>query len=559
MKKYKIYMMITGLVGLGACSESILDTELLTDKVVENYYATPAEDFEALVGCYDGLQLIWTDMAIPCVGEVMSDNCFGATGNGDGRGYQALDRFDKSQSPADVNLFGGLWKNYYKAIYRCNSLIQNIDKANWKGNESLKPIYLAEARYIRAFCYFDLARLFGAVPLILNTADATQNLPRTNVEEIYKAVAEDLKYASENGMNKSFSAMADEEKGRANRWAAKALLARVYLFYTGYYGKDDLVGVVTKAQALAGLEDVITNSGYSLVGMTDNDTKVDPKADYFDLWPAAATYKASINNISIAKNSYVGENNRETVFAVKYTFTSNYNGNTDGNHWMVMNGVRGQAFGKKGYGDGWGANTVLPDLYKAFPAGDKRKAASIIAIEDEKLSFSNQKDQREYTGFYLKKYTPTCDSAGNSIAVNYGGVNFMIGQFQDYVSIRYADVLLMAVELGSANAPTYWSSVLTRAGLDPANYPINKENIFKQRRFEFVGEGIRYWDMLRYDSNLDYAANAVTITTTVKSGNVDDVVVIDGAKLKATKGLQQLPSNEITLSGGVLTQNPGWE
>ncbi len=559
MKKYKIYLMITGLVGLGACSESVLDTDLLTKKVVENFYATPAEDFEALVGCYDGLQLIGTDMAIPCVGEVMSDNCFGGTGNGDGRGYQALDRFDKSQSPADVNMFGNLWKNYYKTINRCNSLINNIDIANWKGNESLKPIYLAEARFIRAYCYFDLARLFGTVPLILNTADASQNLPRADADAIYKAIGEDLKYASENGMNKSFTGMADEEKGRANRWAAKALLARVYLFYTGYYGKADLAGVVSKAQVLAGLEDVIDNSGYSLVGMTGKDATVDPTSDYFDLWPAAATYKAASKNIPISRNSYVGENNRETVFAIKYTFTSNYNGNTDGNHWVVMNGVRGQAFGKKGYGDGWGANTVLPDLYKAFPAGDKRKEASIIALDEEKLGFTNQKDQREYTGYTLKKYTPTCDSAGNSIAVKLGGVNFMIGQYQDYVSIRYADVLLMAVELGSADASTYWASVLTRAGLDPANFPITKENIFKQRRFEFVGEGIRYWDMLRYDAGLDYAANAVSITTTLKSGNVDDNVVIDGAKLKATKGLQQIPSNEITLSGGVLTQNPGWE
>jgi len=133
----------------------------------------------------------------------------------------------------------------------------------------------------------------------------------------------------------------------------------------------------------------------------------------------------------------------------------------------------------------------------------------------------------------------------------------MIGQFQDYVAIRYADVLLMAAELGSTNAQKYFDDVRSRAGLP--SIPLTTEALREERRFEFVGEGIRFYDLLRYDYTLDYAANKIAITKTVKSGGNDETVTINGDRLKATKGLQQIPQNQITLSNGVLDQNDGWK
>jgi hypothetical protein len=305
----------------------------------------------------------------------------------------------------------------------------------------------------------------------------------------------------------------------------------VFLYYTGYYGKTDLAGQVSKAEALAYLEDVITNSGHGLV------------ADYAKLWPAASV------------TGYAGEDNQETIFAIKYTFTSNYDGDVDGNHWMVMTGMREQF--SFPYGNGWGGCTVNPKLWAAFDDDDERKVASIISIDDEDIDFKNETKQREYTGFYLKKYSPMCDEDGNSIAVENGGVNFMIGQFQDYVSIRYADVLLMAAELGSPSAQSYFDAVRQRAFKGNfASIPVTPANILNERRLEFAGEGIRYWDLLR--QGIATAAATIAETAQVKNGGTVTTKTITAAKIQETNGLQQLPNTQITLSKGVLIQNTGW-
>jgi hypothetical protein len=209
------------------------------------------------------------------------------------------------------------------------------------------------------------------------------------------------------------------------------------------------------------------------------------------------------------------------------------------------------------YGLGWGGGTVNPKLWNAYDANDTRRNASIISIADESLDFQNKKDQREYTGYYWKKYTPMADDAGKSLAEKMGGVSFMISQFQDYVSIRYADVLLMAAELGSSNAQKYFDDVRKRAfGGNFVSVPVSQTNIIKERRLEFAGEGIRYWDLLR--QGVGVAASTIAESTTVQNGGANTTKTILASKITETKGLSQIPYSEITLSSGVLKQNAGW-
>ncbi len=317
-------------------------------------------------------------------------------------------------------------------------------------------------------------------------------------------------------------------------------MARVYLYYTGYYGKSDLVGVVTKANALSYVEDIIANGGFGLV---DN---------FANLWPAA-----SVNN-------YAGEDNKETVFAIKYTYTGDWSGNSDGNSWMVMFGIRyGVNTQITPYAQGWGGCTVNAKLWNAYSAADTvRQKASIISIADEGLPRGGsatdiQKDQREYTGYYWKKYTPMSDAAGRSLAEKLGSPSFMIGQYEDYVSIRYADVLLMAAELGSSNAQAYFDAVRKRAlGAGFVQTPVNQANIMGERRLEFAGEGIRYWDLLR--QGVSVAASTIAETATLLTGGAPATTTISAAKIQTTKGLSQIPNTQVTLSNGVLKQNAGW-
>jgi hypothetical protein len=530
MKAIKIYVVAFALLAMGGCKKSFLDTELVTAVTDENFYKTPADAFKALVGCYDGLQIVWSEgVALPVAAEVMSDNTFGGTGASDGFGYQMIDEFDKARSPSDQNLYERNWALYYKALYRCNMLISKMDQIQWGANPELRKTYESETRYLRAYLLFDMVRLWGNIPLL--TAPSAENLPQANPDEVYKVIAEDLKFAAENMQGVTYAAQPVAERGRVTKYAAEALMARVYLFYTGYYAKADLVGVVTKANALTYLEDVITNSGYGLLD------------DYANLWPAA----------SLA--SYAKEDNQETIFAIKYTYTSDYNGNTDGNHWMVMTGIREQSFFP--YGNGWGAETVNPKLWAAYSATDTRRVASITSIADEKLAFTNQSKQREYTGYYAKKYSPMIDENGKPLPEGYGNTSFQIGQFQDYVSIRYADVLLMAAELGSANAQTYFNEVRQRA-YQGAFTPlaVSQENIMKERKLEFAFEGIRYYDLLR--QGINKAAQEIAESTTVLNGGKSAEKRILATNVIATKGLQQIPYTQINLSNGVLKQNAGW-
>ncbi len=531
MKNLKIYIPIIALLSLVACKKSFLGTEDVTSATEQNFYKTPNDAWQALVGVYDGLQRAGSSgfgLAVVAT-EVMSDNAFGATGNADGFGFQMMDEFDKLRSPSDQDMFGDNWNVYYKAIYRANMLLKNLDQVDWKGNDNLRKTYEAEARFVRAYLYFDMVRFWGNIPLV--TQPTTENLPQAKPEDVYKQIAEDLKFAAANLPATSYTTQAPATFGRVTKWAAEALIGRVFLYYTGYYSKPDLAGVVSKAEALTALEDVITNGGFGLV---DNFAK---------LWPAA-----SLNN-------YVGENNKETVFAIKYTYTSNWNGNVDGNHWLVMLGIRVQAIYP--YGLGWGGATVNPKLWNAYSANDTRKTASIISIADENLDFKNKKDQREYTGYYIKKYTPMADAAGVSLAEKMGGVSFQISQFQDFVSIRYADVLLMAAELGSSNAQKYFDDVRKRAfGANFVQIPVSQANIMNERRLEFAGEGIRYWDLLRQGINL--AASTIAESVTLENGGVATLKTISASKITETKGLSQIPNSQITLSNGVLKQNAGW-
>ena len=549
---------------MASCS---LDVEPQTSILDASYYKTAAEAETALVGCYDGLQRTTSNgsLSFYVTSEVLADECFGATGSSDGRGYQALDRFDQSQSTSDNDFFNGTWTDYYAGIFRCNNLLQKIDKINWTGNETEYNSIVGQAKFLRAYMYFDLVRLLGNIPLI--TVPTTDNVPQDSAVTVYRQIAKDLVDAASKITYPSWSATwAASNDGRATQWAAKALLARVYLFYTGYYGKNDLAGVVTKSQALAGVEDVIKNGGYSLITSSatvkDKDGASHTLTPFARLWPASSVVSATDSTLNW--DGYAGRGNSETVFAQKFNYTQDYNGNEDGNEWLVMMGIRNISIFP--YGRGWGSCTVNPEFVSSFSSSDQRRTPSIIDFSESTLSGSTLAEtfkaksgllnQREYTGYTVKKYTPLSLPNGDDEVTGKGSSSFQISQYQDFIAIRYADVLLMAAELGSSNALTYLNEVRKRAGLSDAS-SASEENIMNERKYEFAFEGIRYWDLLRQGINT--AAKIIsTPGISVLSGGNSDEVIINSSNIIKTNGLMQIPNTQITLSGGVLKQNAGW-
>lgn len=145
------------------------------------------------------------------------------------------------------------------------------------------------------------------------------------------------------------------------------------------------------------------------------------------------------------------------------------------------------------------------------------------------------------------------------------GGDFQTSQPQDYIIVRYSDVLLMAAELGSANAQDYFNQVRKRAftqddGTLATNYrelPVSEANIMNERKLEFVGEGIRYWDLLR--QGIDVAANAIAASSgNVISGGSPETVTITAANVRNKRGFSQIPLTQIQRSNNVLKQNAGW-
>lgn len=576
MNKFKLYMLGLGLasMGLASCTAGFLDVESKTESTTDNFYRTESDAWRALIGCYDGWQC--TSSSAGCAfyfaSEVMADECFAGMGNTDARNYQVLDRFDVNQSPSDMNILETEWTNYYAAVYRCNELLAHESQIAWSSEET-KGTYLGECRAIRALCYFDMVRMWGNIPLF--TEPVNEHRPQSDPDEVYNVIFSDLLYAVNNIPASAYpKSAAASNDGHITKYAASALLARVYLFYTGYYGKEPQVEGVTKSTVLQGLEDFIAvaeSEGYGLVD------------EFKNLWPAASTTWALNKSTGDYEqtSTYAGDGNKEVVLAQKFNYTQDYNGNNDGNRWLVNMGLRNY-LGHAPYGRGWGGCTVNPKMWTSYGTGDERREASIInlvseGISDEADFETSYKDQREYTGYTVKKYTPMSkwmkDEASGAWSLvdeisGLGEGDFQISQYQNFIVMRYADVLLMAAELGSPNAQEYLNKVRQRAYTSEdedgsltlsSNYrevTATKDNIMNERMLEFAFEGQRYWDLLR--QGVEYAASQIATNTSVTSGGNPDNVTIKESDIVKKQGLSQIPNNQITLSNGVLKQNEGW-
>jgi len=554
-------------MGMTSCGNDFLEVSSKTEGTTGNYYSNESAISRALIGCYDGWQRTVSNgptFAFHYLSELCSDECFGGTGANDARNSAVVDRFDMGEDNSQVDLHNTLWESYYQAIYRCNELIQHEDQITWSSDAAHGRI-IGEARGMRGILYFDLARVFENIPLV--TVPTTDNVPQAQPDEVYAQIFSDLKYAAENipanAYPKSSSSTND---GRITCYAAKAMIARAYLFYTGVYGKEP--EGVSKAEVLQGLEDIINSGEYSLVPL------------YKNLWYCASTTWEGSDQAGWKEvSTYAGEDNVENILTMKFNYTSDYNGNAGGNNAIQMFSIRGGTF-KAPYGQGWGGATVSANFVASYPSLDQRREASVIDLAAEGIEATDayQKailDQREYTGYFNKKYTARSgyhQSEGGSWSLTHYYDGLMAGDFQisqpiGYTLMRYADVLLMAAELGSPNAQSYLSQVHSRAYATQAEdgtvstpkitVSPTQANIMEERRLEFAFEGIRYWDLLRQGVNV--AAQAIVASgQKVLNGGQEATVSYKAENIISKRGFQQIPLTQIQRSNGVLKQNAGW-
>ncbi|RZK35387.1 MAG: hypothetical protein EOO57_09200, partial [Hymenobacter sp.] len=215
---------LLGLALLGGCGEKFLDLKPTDSITTDSFYKTQSDALQAVTACYAQLNRGGQyNYALWGIGDIMSDNSLtGGGGGGDGAEEIQLDFFN---IPSSNPMTTRLWNGCYVGIGACNLVLQKVPAISM--DAAIQKRCLGEAQFLRAKYYFDLVRAFGDVPKITvpPATPAESRLPRTAANDIYDLIISDLKLAIGN-LDGSYSGT---DVGRATKWAATGLLAKVYI------------------------------------------------------------------------------------------------------------------------------------------------------------------------------------------------------------------------------------------------------------------------------------------------------------------------------------------
>jgi hypothetical protein len=246
--KKNIFLITVIVFGLSSC-ENELDIVPITEKAATNFYSNEQEIESAVIGVYAQLQgggLYGLDLI--GVGEISGEDSFEEIAANDGGRFGQLDDFSTN---ANNDLVNDIWRESYEGIQRTNVVLNRITDIEYE-NASLKTNRIGEMKFIRALLYFNLVRLYGDVPLVIEETTNPFDFfgqGRTASTEVYAQITSDLQGAIQD-------LSTEKSPGRPAKAAAQALLGDVQLTQGDFSG------------ALANLEAVVTSGDYSLVPST---------------------------------------------------------------------------------------------------------------------------------------------------------------------------------------------------------------------------------------------------------------------------------------------------
>lgn len=448
MKKMKIIIIaLSSLLAFSGCEDALTDKpESVLTQV--NFYTNPTRINLGVMGCYAGMANVtaveWRFT------EYRSDNTSNSnTGSGSGERVDLCDLAFFRPSPS-LPMLKDYWYRLFQNISNINSILPSVADNKYVNIESKRAQFEGELLFMRAYHYFTLVNLFGdmfKVTTVIGPSEA-KKLTRRPVAEIFNEIIIPDLIKAGNEAPDTYTATSD--KGRITKWAAKAMLAKVYM---------QLGGADNLALAKPLIEEVLTAPGYGL--LTDKGTSASAFANIFNV---------------------ANEMNKEIIFAVRYL------GGTSGiaSPFWTNFAPDGSAniFLKIGTPDGNNNPTLeIMNLFASDPK-DTRSAASFGTWQKTPTSSIP----------YISKYQdPTMSQSKQSE--------------NDWPVIRYADMVLLYAEL-LAQIPISFSQahievnkVRSRAGVDqlPAFTSINEalDAVYKERRLELAFENQRWYDLLR--------------------------------------------------------------
>ena len=360
--------------------------------------------------------------------------------------------------PTDAQ--GHWWDNFYTGINRANTVLENVYRAGLETD--LEEQKVAEAKFLRAFFYFNLVKWFGEVPLQMEQttdfSDESIKKPRNSIEEVYNVIVEDLKFA-ETRLPVTWSA---SNWGRATSGAAKALLGKVYLNMAGKpLEKAEMYSMAAKK-----FKEIVDNGNYSL------------QPDFADIF--------SIEN----------EMNSELIFVRKDIRLKNA-----GTVLTFMTGVPNSPYAFNG---GQYQIGFSEQFYNSFDPIDLRRDVTLLYTYVDRtgnaVTYNDPNNPPLPYGGYTDPYGIGFGKLKDPNASN------PFAHDNDLIYIRYADVLLMLAEslneIGdSSGALPYLNQVRNRAGLADVN-TTNQSNlkaiIKQERKWELAGEFQEYPDLQRW-------------------------------------------------------------
>jgi len=463
MKKYNIVaLLLSVILGFSACGDDFLSNSPTQSKAAGE--DATEEDLQSyLASAYQILLMdSYADQnynSLPIISDLRSDDIFkGGSDAGDQGGLYRLATLDVDPNETPK----GLWKIFYSGISRCNSVLQEAANSVDVDPQVLEKI-VAEAHFLRAYYTHWLWKLWGNIPYFTEELAAPYMAEQYTADQIYGFIMEDINaILSGNSLPMKASA---REVGRATRAATIMLKARVVM-----YQKDQS----KYTEVMNELQSIVSSGEYRL------------HDDFQQMWLRE------------------GEFCDESVFEVNHR----PEGKSWGTGWYGY-GTNLPAFispselqGKEPFVGGWGFCPVRPATYAAFEEGDIRRDVSInyfkvVPPGGELLIDGDYNARFQDTGYFWGKYAAR---AGYSDAPSDTDLNFE----NNLRVFRYAEVLLNIADLeviqGVANsgksAQSCLDDIRSRAGL--SSVPATVENIKLERRREFVGEGFRFWDLVRW-------------------------------------------------------------
>lgn len=457
-----LMLLAVALMG-SACSDDFL-TNAPTERQAAGAPATEGAIFSNITSCY---QILLFDSyannqynSIPLMSDLRSDDIY--KGGGDAGDQHQLYLLSQFESTPQETL-SGLWTIFFNGLARANNAIDACENAVDVAPETLGR-YKAEAHYLRAYFVHWLWKLWGNIPYFTEPLTEPPYMTKQyKADEIYDIILQDLEVATsknENGQYYLPMATRGTELGRVNLATALMLKARTVL-----YQKDQArYPEVTSEMAM-----IIGSGEYKLF------------SNFATMW--------------LDENEFC----EESIFEVNHlpegkTWASGWQGyGTNLPAFISPNDLKaGNEVGD--FKGGWGFGPVRESTWNIFEEGDTRREASINHFSEDMYV-----QRFQDTGYFMAKYAARHGyNPQGDVDLNFCN-NFRLFRYAETL-LNYAEMIAIhgQSEVGGVSAQACLDQVRQRAFGEDASIPLTADNVKLERRREFVGEGLRFWDLVRW-------------------------------------------------------------